>query len=142
MSVTYADVITVDFGTRQRGPAPLLRTRLPEIPAQVVTFAARCPSWCTIDGPHRTHIAALACLGVQTPGRADMVTVMLQNTTDGTVVNLRALTAEEQIGANLDAAALDEVIAALTTARRLMAAHSPRSSSQGGGRVSTPVEAS
>ena len=127
---------TIDFSAR-RGPAPLLRTRPPELGADVITFEARCPHWCTTDGPHRLHMAAVAAVQVRTPGRADLVTVMLQHGVNGTAVDLRALTDDDHIGALLNGDALDEVIDALTTARQLMAATSPRSLPHGGGRATT-----
>lgn len=127
---------------RPRGAAPLLRERLPELPADVITFEARCPHWCTATDTHTRHLAATGAIGARTPDRMDLVTVLIQQDHGSApLVDLRALAAEGHIGALLNADALDEVIDALTTARRLMRPTSPRSSSlpsSGGDRATNP----
>ena len=137
MSVTYAD-----FGTRQRGLAPLLPTRPPELGDNVVKFQPPCPTWCTRDEPHTRHMAAAGAIGARTEGRMDLITVLVRQDHGGdTLVDLRALAPEGKIGALLNADALDEVIEALLAARRIARPISSRSlPSAGGGRASTPLE--
>ncbi len=130
-------VLTVDFTAGRRCHAPLLRERLPELGADVITFEARCPHWCIRDDKHTRHLAGTGAIGSRTPGRTDLVTVLLTQEHGTALVDLRALSGPDHIGALLNADALDDVIDALTTARRLMAASSPRSLPHGGGRAST-----
>lgn len=96
----------------------------------------RCPAWCAIDQPHGRHMAATGAIAARMPGRFDLITVMAEQFDGVAAVDLRVQPSEGMIGALLDIDTLDEVIAALTEARRHLITSS-RSSSEGGGRAST-----
>lgn len=93
--------------------------------AQHRAARAACPAWCTVTMPHDQHLAGIAAIAARLPGRFDLLTVMVAQTDSSPAVDVRISPTAGHHGALLDVDTLDEVIAALTEARRL-ATMSPR----------------
>jgi hypothetical protein len=152
-------VITVDFGTRQRGPAPLLRTQLPELP--VIEWWTH-PRWCDPQlcyGGHyysdhhyssaRTHTASTLNATFRDAGSTD-VSVSVQATVgedvgegyDTTFVELELAGTEITVSADDAEEYAHAILAAVALARQALPALSPRPSSEGGGRATNLPDAS